>query len=270
MKNNDSNLNHFRHGSVGAISLPFKLNDTSKIKITFPINMPKLHTRKNIKPSLTRKFTFDNLFKVHSPLSISSMERKHNFQEININIQNLNINNYNIYDTNDSKDDSRNKFPVINQKHFNSFNKERDVFTPKSNKREALQKFINNNKKIRKLKVIDIKKIKLHQPKHISIDSMNKINENQLDNIKEDTIPSKPKIELCDDNNDSFMDELADLLNVKVNTRNINKIEDTESEEIPIINHDLKRPDTSYGGLCDRKRNLQSALKSAKNRKIQK
>ena len=87
MKNNDINLNHFRHGSVGAISVPFNRNDTAKIKITFPINMPKLHTRKNIKPSLTRKFTFDNLFKVHSPLSISRMERKRNCQEININIQ---------------------------------------------------------------------------------------------------------------------------------------------------------------------------------------
>ena len=159
MKNNDINLNHFRHGSVGAISVPFNRNDTAKIKITFPINMPKLHTIKNIKPSLTRKFTFDNLFKVHSPLSISRMERKQNCQEININIQNLNINNYNIYDTNDSKDDdSRNKFPVINQKYFNSFNKERDVFTPKTNERLTFQKFINNNKKIRKVKVIDIKK----------------------------------------------------------------------------------------------------------------
>ena len=255
MKNNDINLNHFRHGSVGAISVPFNRNDTAKIKITFPINMPKLHTIKNIKPSLTRKFTFDNLFKVHSPLSISRMERKQNCQEININIQNLNINNYNIYDTNDSKDDdSRNKFPVINQKYFNSFNKERDVFTPKTNERLTFQKFINNNKKIRKVKVIDIKKIKLHQPKTID----NKIKEDQLKDIKEDTIPSKQKMELCDDNNDSFIDELADLLNVKVNARNIgNKIEDTKSEEIPVINHELKRPETSYGGLCDRRRNLQ-------------
>ena len=268
MKNNDINLNHFRHGSVGAISVPFNRNDTAKIKITFPINMPKLHTRKNIEPSLTRKFTFDNLFKVHSPLSISRMERKRNCQEININIHNLNINNYNIYDTNDSKDDdSRNKFPVINQKYFNSFNKERDVLTPKTNDRLTFQKFINNNKKMRKVKVIDIKKIKLHQPKTID----NKIKEDQLKDIKEDTIPSKQKMELCDDNNDSFIDELADLLNVKVNTRNIgNKIEDTKSEEIPVINHELKRPETSYGGLCDRRRNLQSALQSAKNRTIKK
>lgn len=251
------------------------------------MNIPKIDTKKNINNNLHRKFTIDNLFKIRSPLSVSNFEKKHPlFRPININIQNININNFNFYNTNlnnskEERDDSQKKFPIIKPKKFNSFH-ELEPITPQNN--ETKDKEIqNSNNKIRKIKVIDLKKIKVRQPKELNIKS-NIDNEKKPKglNIEEETIPTNKKIEVCD-NNDSFLDELADLFindnpdkanrNVPLSQNNVQEAKSTEEEvQEAKINFEQinllkgKRPETSYGGLGDRKRSLQSALKSAKYR----
>ena len=162
--------------------------------------------------------------------------RKFNFSSqrpININIQNININNYNIYNNVDKK------LPIINDsKNFNSI--------------ETLHK-----QKMKKIRVVDIQKIKSHNNRP-----------NTVDKIKEERVPTKNKIEVCEDNNDSFMDELADLL-INVNNTNKKDIEEDKPINIEQVNKfRAKRPETSYGGLYDRKKSLQTALKSAKYRPL--
>ena len=228
-KNFKISLSHFRQGTI---SLPHggrenkKIEGTNSLKIRFPINIAKIGIKKNQNNihTLNRKFTLDNLFKGSN---------NDNKIPININIQNININNYNIYNNVDKK------LPIINDsKNFNSI--------------ETLHK-----QKMKKIKVIDIQKIKSHNSRP-----------NTVDKIKEERVPTKNKIEVCEDNNDSFMDELADLL-INVNNTNKKDIEEDKPINIEQVNKfRAKRPETSYGGLYDRKKSLQTALKSAKYRPL--
>lgn len=278
--------NHFRNSSTRNFSVParekanFTNLESNKLKITFPLNIPKIDTKQNINYNLNRKFTTDNIFKIRSPLSISNFEKKHPlFKPININIQNININNFNFYNTNlnnskEERDDSQKKFPIIKNKKLNSFHE----LEPITQQDKDIQNFCS---KFRKIKVIDLKKIKVHQPKELNIKSNIDYEKKPKDmNIEEETIPSNKKIEVCD-NNDSFLDELADLFindnpdkvkrNVPLSQNNVQEVKNIEAQEAKINFEQInllkgKRPETSYGGLGDRKKSLQIALKSAKYR----
>lgn len=104
-----------------------------------------------------------------------------------------------------------------------------------------------------------------------------------INNTNNENNTKNKKVELCEDNNDSFLNEinvlLCDVKNEKQNIQNINLIEndkndqreesdDDDKEPDPRINFEQisrlnrSRPQTSYGGLNARKKNLQSALQN--------
>ena len=103
---------------------------------------------------------------------------------------------------------------------------------------------------------------------------MKKIKE-KIENKEKEKEKEKKKNQNGNNNNDSFIDELTNIL------ININKIEeeenkqneenksiDNDEEPDPRINFEqiqrvnLSRPQTSYGSLNTRKKNLQSALQN--------
>ena len=97
---------------------------------------------------------------------------------------------------------------------------------------------------------------------------------------------NEEKNNLCEENNDSFINELNDLFsNVKSNNdsqphlkENIDEInknndsDDDDKEPDPRINFEQisrlnkSRPQTSYGGLNARRKNLQSAIQNVRNK----
>ena len=127
--------------------------------------------------------------------------------------------------------------------------------------------------------------------------NINQINNNLIlfkNNKKEkDEIKEKPKGKeneeknnLCEENNDSFINELNDLfsnvkanndsqphfqVNINENNQNIDSDED-DKEPDPRINFEQinrvnkSRPQTSYGGLNARRKNLQSAMQNVRNK----
>ena len=114
-------------------------------------------------------------------------------------------------------------------------------------------------KKFHKIKIIDMKKIK------------EKIENKE----KENEINKRKKKNGNGNNNDSFIDELTNIL---INVNKIEEEENKQNEENKSIDNDkepdprinfeqiqrvnLLRPQTSYGGLNTRKKNLQSALQN--------
>ena len=107
-------------------------------------------------------------------------------------------------------------------------------------------------------------------------------NENELVlKIKE----NEEKNNICEENNDSFINELNDLFsnvknnhndsqpNVEENNKN-NESEDDDKEPDPRINFEQinkvnqSRPQTSYGGLNARRKNLQSAIQNVRNKNL--
>ena len=99
---------------------------------------------------------------------------------------------------------------------------------------------------------------------------------------------NEEKNNLCEENNDSFINELNDLFsNVKENNDSINHFQenidennknnesddDDDKEPDPRINFEQinrvnkSRPQTSYGGLNARRKNLQSAIQNERNKK---
>ena len=117
-----------------------------------------------------------------------------------------------------------------------------------------------------------------------------KNNKKEKDEIKEKSKgkENEEKNNVCEENNDSFINELNDLLsNVKVNNdsqphfqENIeennknNDSDDDDKEPDPRINFEQinrvnkSRPQTSYGGINARRKNLQSAMQNARNKNI--
>ena len=111
----------------------------------------------------------------------------------------------------------------------------------------------------------------------------------EKDDIKEKykSIENEEKNNLCEENNDSFINELNDLFsNVKENNDSIqpfqenieennknNESDEDDKEPDPRINFEQinrvnkSRPQTSYGGLNARRKNLQSAIQNERNKK---
>ena len=181
----------------------------------------------------------------------------------NININNnINIINNNLNIINDLKNDKEKKRANYNK---NSFNSKAII----NNNKYYNNNLINENMNIFK----DAnKKIKLekHDEKLISSKSKEK---------------NEEKNNLCDDNNDSFITELHNLfpnekknndsqqnLNEQTDEMDKNNESDDDKEPDPRINFEQinrvnkSRPQTSYGGLNVRRKNLQSAFKNRNSR----
>jgi hypothetical protein len=181
----------------------------------------------------------------------------------NININNnINIINNNLNIINDIKSDKEKKRTNYNK---NSFNSKAII----NNNKYYNNNLINENMNIFK----DAnKKIKLekHEEKLISSKSKEK---------------NEEKNNLCDDNNDSFITELHNLfpnekknndsqqnLNEQTDEMDKNNESDDDKEPDPRINFEQinrvnkSRPQTSYGGLNVRRKNLQSAFKNRNSR----
>lgn len=190
--------------------------------------------------------------------------RKFNFSSqrpININIQNININNYNYYNQ-----------PVLFKRRINTAaNDEHFPIITTTSPNENLITDMGNKNKIKRIKLVDLKKIKLHSNEDKSIKSVN-INCNNLNVNNIDKKYQNKRIEVVEDNNDSFLDELVDLLsnvevkdniaNTEANSNHNLLNESNEQSEIKIncdlINNNnyMARPQTSYGGLNDRKKKM--------------
>ena len=117
-----------------------------------------------------------------------------------------------------------------------------------------------------------------------------KSNKKDKDEIKEKSKvkENEEKNNVCEENNDSFLNEFNDLfLNVKANkdsqtnfqgnideNNKNNDSDDDDKEPDPRINFEQinkvnqSRPQTSYGGLNARRKNLQSAMQNARNKNI--
>ena len=256
---------------------------------------------------------------------------------ININIQNININNFNIYNTIDQNNLNYsqkfyNQFKPFNinlngkQKQNNFFNK-----TATNNFRKGINNYNNvnisnnsnnnnNNNKFyydfknhKKLKIIDLNKLKktievkeeenetTTTNNNNNIENNNDNNNNNYNNFynknnsfkyRSSSLKTNQRKNIAknffEENNDSFIKEIADFLskNNTNNNNNLNKLneiskesnndkileEDENTEPDPRINFEKinrlnkSRPQTSYGQLNTRKKNLQRALQSSKYR----
>ena len=215
---------------------------------------------------INRRFNFNKTKHIIS--STQSYPEK----PIDINIQNININQINYYknDNNNnenSNNDNQRKLPkIINNNEI----KGRNLFNY-FNKTSGLIGF----------------------NKGLSYNSLKDLSENNNPQLKFKRLKIIEKKNLIEENNDSFIDELTDILNDINNNKNINQqqiiLEDSKDnlnnsinneeenkseddiEPDPRINFEhinqlnQKRPQTSYGGLNTRRKNLQTALKGKQN-----
>ena len=215
---------------------------------------------------INRRFNFNKTKHIIS--STQSYPEK----PIDINIQNININQINYYknDNNNnenSNNDNQRKLPkIINNNEI----KGRNLFNY-FNKTSGLIGF----------------------NKGLSYNSLKDLSENNNPQLKFKRLKIIEKKNLIEENNDSFIDELTDILNDVNNNKNINQqqiiLEDSKDnlnnsinneeenkseddiEPDPRINFEhinqlnQKRPQTSYGGLNTRRKNLQTALQGKQN-----
>ena len=219
----------------------------------------------NEKNIINRRFNFNKTKHIIS--STQSYPEK----PIDINIQNININQINYYNNDNnnnenSNNDNQRKLPkIINNNEI----KGRNLFNY-FNKTSGLIGF----------------------NKGLSYNSLKDLSENNNPQLKFKRLKIIEKKNLIEENNDSFIDELTDILNDVNNNKNINQqqiiledskdnlnnsINDEENkseddiEPDPRINFEhinqlnQKRPQTSYGGLNTRRKNLQTALKGKQN-----
>jgi len=253
---------------------------------------------------------------------------------ININIQNININNFNIYNTIDQNNLNYsqklyNQFKPYNI-NINGIKQQKNLFnkTATNNFRKGINNYNNvnnsnnsNNNKFyydfknhRKLKIIDINKLKktieVKEEENETTTNNNNIdnnydnnNNNNINNFynknnnfkfRSSSLKTNQRKNitknLFEENNDSFINEIADFLSKNNtnnnNNNNLNKLneiskesnndkileEDENTEPDPRINFEKinrlnkSRPQTSYGQLNTRKKNLQRALQSSKYR----
>ena len=215
---------------------------------------------------INRRFNFNKTKHIIS--STQSYPEK----PIDINIQNININQINYYNNDNnnnenSNNDNQRKLPkIINNNEI----KGRNLFNY-FNKTSGLIGF----------------------NKGLSYNSLKDLSENNNPQLKFKRLKIIEKKNLIEENNDSFIDELTDILNDVNNNKNINQqqiiLEDSKDnlnnsinneeenkseddiEPDPRINFEhinqlnQKRPQTSYGGLNTRRKNLQTALKGKQN-----
>ena len=220
----------------------------------------------NEKNIINRRFNFNKTKHIIS--STQSYPEK----PIDINIQNININQINYYNNDNnnnenSNNDNQRKLPkIINNNEI----KGRNLFNY-FNKTSGLIGF----------------------NKGLSYNSLKDLSENNNPQLKFKRLKIIEKKNLIEENNDSFIDELTDILNDVNNNKNINQqqiiLEDSKDnlnnsinneeenkseddiEPDPRINFEhinqlnQKRPQTSYGGLNTRRKNLQTALQGKQN-----
>ena len=219
------------------------------------------------KPNTSSKIHFKKL-NIDKLIKLNNLT---NQTPINININNININNYNYYNGSQpmylkrriNTAEVNENFPMITKtlpnelNSGNLFNSNNNIFKQRTNR----------------IKLINWKKKK----------GMNKTNDDKYlsTNINEEEVHTKKnldkkyqnkKIEVVEDNSDSFIDELTDLLkNVEeknniANTENNSEFNFDQSEikiNVDVVNHNnyLIRPQTSYGGLKERKKKFKKNIK---------
>ena len=219
----------------------------------------------NEKNIINRRFNFNKTKHIIS--STQSYPEK----PIDINIQNININQINYYNNDNNNNENSNN----------------------DNQRKS-PKIINNNEiKGRNPYYFNKTSGIIGFNKGISYNSLKDLSENNNPQLKFKRLKIIEKKNLIEENNDSFIDELTDILNDVNNNKNINQqqiiLEDSKDnlnnsinneeenkseddiEPDPRINFEhinqlnQKRPQTSYGGLNTRRKNLQTALKGKQN-----
>ena len=177
---------------------------------------------------INRRFNFNKTKHIIS--STQSYPEK----PIDINIQNININQINYYNNDNnnnenSNNDNQRKLPkIINNNEI----KGRNLFNY-FNKTSGLIGF----------------------NKGLSYNSLKDLSENNNPQLKFKRLKIIEKKNLIEENNDSFIDELTDILNDVNNNKNINQQQ--------IILEDSK--DNLNNGLNTRRKNLQTALKGKQN-----
>ena len=191
----------------------------------------------------------------------------------------INPNNINIF-----KDINNNNLCNLkfNNTNINTSNKDKDKKKIYINKNTFNTKSIihNNNKYYNNMKINQINNNLI----------LFKSNKKDKDEIKEKSKvkENEEKNNVCEENNDSFLNEFNDLfLNVKANkdsqsnfqgnideNNKNNDSDDDDKEPDPRINFEQisrvnqSRPQTSYGGLVARRKNLQSAMQNVRNKNI--
>ena len=288
--------------------------------------------------NLNNNISFNKISKHINPNNASdnllNYNNNNNKFPININIQNININNFNIYNTIDQNNLNYsqklyNQFKPYNI-NLNGIKQQKNLFnkTATNNFRKGINNYNNvnnsnnsNNNKFyydfknhRKLKIIDINKLKktieVKEEENETTTNNNNIdnnydnnNNNNINNFynknnnfkyRSSSLKTNQRKNitknLFEENNDSFINEIADFLSKNNtnnnNNNNLNKLneiskesnndkileEDENTEPDPRINFEKinrlnkSRPQTSYGQLNTRKKNLQRALQSSKYR----
>ena len=258
--NNKGNLNKFNifnktSGTIGFKGLSFNSGLAALRNTNYKFN--NINNNNSCKILNEHKDTFKGLKTKEQILNQNNTNYKNIIKDMN-KIKILQFNNVNFNDIQDKKNIHINK---------NTFNKKTIIHNNNSNKY-----FNNMNINQANNNIILFKNIK-----------------KEKDDIKEKykSIENEEKNNLCEENNDSFINELNDLFsNVKENNDSIqpfqenieennknNESDEDDKEPDPRINFEQinrvnkSRPQTSYGGLNARRKNLQSAIQNERNKK---
>ena len=269
------NSTNFRGENSFASSRNYK--DQERIVINNNINKEN----KTDQEPKKRGITFENVFRIRNSVDLNNKTNtKINLNSLRYKNQNEQINNFNS--------------PYLDFDNFNTPIKSNDenlriknYHLPKIN-----QGISNDNNNIVKLKNLNFNKTYFNNKGTISFNNtfgkkfhkikiidMKKIKEKIENKEKENEINKRKKKNGNGNNNDSFIDELTNIL---INVNKIEEEENKQNEENKSIDNDkepeprinfeqiqrvnLLRPQTSYGGLNTRKKNLQSALQNSKYR----
>ena len=258
--NNQGNLNKFNifnktSGTIGFKGLSFNSGLAALRNTNYKFN--NINNNNSCKILNEHKDTFKGLITKEQILNQNNTNYKNIIKDIN-KIKILQFNNVNFNDIQDKKNIHINR---------NTFNKKTIIHSNNSNKY-----FNNMNINQANNNIILFKNIKKEK---------NDIKE------KYKSIENEEKNNLCEENNDSFINELNDLFsNVKENNDSIqpfqenieennknNESDEDDKEPDPRINFEQinrvnkSRPQTSYGGLNARRKNLQSAIQNERNKK---
>lgn len=220
-----------------------------------------LFTEKNM-----NKFTFCNLFKFNQAIESGFLPKGISLlHPTNINIQNININNIHYHSGSNALKQTKESIMIKDKNDKHCF----PIITPiQTSTAPKIENISNRN--MQPSKGIAKKKIRL-----VDLDKLKK------KPLKiEEKILSNKKIEVVEDNNDSFFDEVVDLLhNVEEKPKNKEIGLDNINVESPLMTEantanknsniniadicrvNAQRPQTSYGGLSERKKSIQNSLR---------
>ena len=252
---NKFNIFNKTSGSMGFKGLTFNSGLAALRNTNYKCNnINNLNSCKILNPN---KDIFKGLLSKEQMVSPNNTNYKNIIQDMN-KIKNLQFNKTNINDIKNKKNLHINK---------NTFNKKTIIH--------------NNNKYFNNLNINQVNN---------NIVVIFENNKKDKDDTKEKQKgkENEEKNNLCEENNDSFINELNDLFsNVKENNDSINHFhenldennknneseDDDDKEPDPRINFEQinrlnkSRPQTSYGGLNARRKNLQSAIQNERNKK---